>query len=227
MMHPTGTSAEAFAQLAAFLEGGRFTALAAHLEDALNDVGSTAVAREADEVGLNDALLSAALLVRGDIGRLNDVIHAAAICLALPAILEPGELLTNRPSLAAGNDPSRMFDMETDRRIAEFKLSIWTGRDAGRKRGLFHDLVHLAADDSGRRAELYALGPRPIRFLQGSRSKAAWALNRGAESTRVLFEERFGSVDMAIAEFTRGPAAHVQLMDLAEYLPQLSDVLNP
>ena len=43
-------------------------------------------------------------------------------------MLEPGERLANRPSLAAGNDPSRTFDLETDRRVAEFKLAIWNGR---------------------------------------------------------------------------------------------------
>jgi hypothetical protein len=118
-------------------------------------------------------------------GRINDVIHAVAIALTLPRLLEPGERL-KRPSLAAGNDPSRPFDIETDRRAAEFKLSRWTGHDAGRKRQLFKDLVHLAAADvSERSVELYVLGTRPQQFLTTTSSTAGWALNRMADNCRV------------------------------------------
>jgi hypothetical protein len=60
-----------------------------------------------------------------------------------------------RPSLAAGNTPERLFDVETDRRIAEFKLARWDGSDGGRQQPIVKDLVRLAADTSGRKAELY------------------------------------------------------------------------
>jgi hypothetical protein len=91
----------------------------------------------------------------------------------LVELLEPDETL-RRPSLAAGNDPSRPYDVETDQRIAEFKLAQWGGNDAMRKRHVFKDLVHLAADSSGRRPELYVLGQQPRRFLSETRSSAAW-----------------------------------------------------
>ena len=71
---------------------------------------------------LSQLLLEAALLIRRDLGRLNDLVHATAISLALPIILEPGERLMNRPSLAAGSDSTRLFDVETDRRVAELDL---------------------------------------------------------------------------------------------------------
>lgn len=100
----------------------------------------------------------------------------------LPIILEPADRLTNRPSLAAGNDPTRPFDVETDRQVAEFKIGIWSGNgtDAIRKRGAFHHLVNLAADTSGRGPELYVVGDEPLRFLRTSRTTARWALDRGA-----------------------------------------------
>ncbi len=167
-------SGEAFAQLAAFLAGGRLTHVVAALEHALAGSDSASAAAATEKAGLRSDLLTAALLVRRDLGRLNDLIHAAAITLALPVILEAGERLTNRPSLAAGNDPTRLFDVETDRRVAEFKLAVWSGTDATRKRGVFQDLVHLAADRSGRRAELYVAGPAPLRFLRRSASTAGW-----------------------------------------------------
>lgn len=91
--------------------------------------------------GMTEELLEAALLVRQHAGRINDLIHAMMIVRALPKILEPGERIARRPSLASGNDPSRKFDLETDRRVAEFKAAGWKGRDTMRKRMLVADLA--------------------------------------------------------------------------------------
>jgi hypothetical protein len=164
--------------------------------------------------------LRSAFFARREFGRINDVIHAAAIAISLPHLLQPGEVL-KRPSLAACNDPSRPFDVETDRRIAEFKLSRWDGHDAGRKRQLFKDLVYLAAFEADAcKAELYVLGTRPETFLTTTVSTAAWALNRMSDKTRLLFEERFGSLQTPIPAFVSGPAAHVRIIDLERVLPQ-------
>jgi len=221
----SSASGQAFGQLAAFLYGGRLTSVVATLEHALDGSDASSAEAATREAGLQPELLTAALLVRRDLGRLNDLVRAAAIALALPRILEDGERLTNRPSLAAGNDPTRLFDLETERRVAEFKLAVWSGTDAMRKRGVFHDLVHLPAAPGQRRAELYVAGPQPLRFLRGSRSTAQWALNRGADSTRALFLDRFGTLDIPVREFTAGPARHVKLVDLADVLPQVRTAL--
>jgi len=226
MTNSATVSGQAFSQLAAFLDGGRLTSVVATLEHALDGSDASSAEVATREAGLLPELLTAALLVRRDLGRLNDLVHAAAIALALPRILEDGERLTNRPSLAAGNDPTRLFDLETDRRVAEFKLAVWSGTDAMRKRGVFHDLVHLAAAPGERRAELYVAGPQPLRFLRGSRSTAQWALNRGADSTRALFLDRFGPLNMPVREFTAGLASHVRLVDLANVLPQVRTALE-
>jgi hypothetical protein len=215
----TDPAAAAFAQLAAFLRGGRLTSVVADLEQQLSQADASQAASAGAAAGMAPNLLVAAMAVRRDIGRINDLIHAAAITLTLPHILDSGERLVNRPSLAAGNSPGQHYDVETDRRIAEFKLAAWSGTDAMRKRGVFHDLVHLAADTSGPQPELYVVGPAPIRFLTGTRSTARWALNRGADSTRELYVARFGDLDLPVREFTAGPAAHVRLIDLADVLP--------
>lgn len=220
----SGDAGEAFALLAAFLSGGRLTSVVGSLERELDGSDGPGADAARTGAGMSAELLAAALLVRREVGRLNDVVHAAAISVTLPIILEPGERLANRPSLAAGNDPSRPFDVETDRRVAEFKLSVWTGHDVMRQRGVFHDLVHLASDTSGRTPELYVVGPRPIRFLRNSKSKVSWALDRGAGSTRALFERRFGAPEMSVAEFVAGPAARVRLVDIASLLPELDAV---
>jgi hypothetical protein len=154
----------------------------ASLEQVTSGKEAQEAADAARSAGFEPALLEAALLIRRELGRLNDLVHVTTIGLVLPIILEPGERLTNRPSPAAGTDPTRPFDVETDRRVAEFKVGIWsgTGTDAMRKRTVFHDLVNLAADTSGRRAELYVAGPQALRFLRASRTTARWALDRGA-----------------------------------------------
>ncbi len=195
------------------------TAKIADIEHDLDGCSRDAVEEIVSARGVSPDLLRGALLVRGRLGRINDLIHAAAIALALPELLEPDEIL-RRPSLAAGNDPSRPYDIETDRRVAEFKLARWDGHDAMRKRQVFKDLVHLAADASGRRAELYVLGERPLRFLRETGSSAEWGLDR-FPATRQLFRERFGSLTVPISAVTDGAASHVRIINLAERLPRL------
>jgi hypothetical protein len=218
---PGENLAERLAPLTAFMGAAPLTTAIAGLERGLDGCGKSDVARLLQAQGVSADLLRAAFVARAEFGRINDVIHAAAIALALPQLLEEGEVL-KKPSLAAGNDPSRPYDVETNRRAAEFKLSRWDGHDAGRKRQLFKDVVHLAAADIGdRRAELYVLGDRPKRFLTTTRSTAGWALNRIADNTRDLFEARFGSIDISIPSFVEGAAAHVEIVDLELVLPDL------
>jgi len=81
----------------------------------------------------------------------------------------------------------------------EFKFAVWQPcSNAARKRAVFHHLVHLAADQSDRRAELYCVGPKSATFLRTTTSPVSWALNRQAKRTRQLYEAKFGSVDNPI-----------------------------
>ncbi len=140
------------------------------------------------------------------------------IVRALPKILEPGERIVRRPSLASGNDPSRKFDLETDRRVAEFKAGQWKGRDAMRKRMLVADLVGLVLERGPRRAELYVLGRLPIDFLRTSSTTMEWALGRSSPHLRHAYEQRFGSAALTVSQFTNGPASDVALKDLTEII---------
>lgn len=51
-------------------------------------------------------------------------------------------------------------------------------------------------------------------------------MNRGADSTRALFLERFGDLDMPVRDFTAGAAAQVRLIDLADVLPEVRAALE-
>jgi hypothetical protein len=207
------------AALIAFTGAGPMTQTVADLEHAVAGLPPNEIESAVARAGLSAELLRAGLLVRESFGRVDDIIHASAISVVLPKVLEEGEAL-KRPSLAAGNDPSRQFDVETDRRIAEFKLARWRGADAMRKRQVFKDLVNLTLDETERRAELYVLGERPIRFLRSTKSSASWGLDR-APGPRVAFEARYGGLDMPIGDFVAGPGSRVELIDLEERWPDL------
>lgn len=211
--------ARALATLLEFVAGEPLTDRVARLEHDLEGLSVAEMPSMLQGHQITESLLRSALLARDSIGRINDIIHACAISLALPNLLVDGEVL-RRPSLAAGNDPSRPFDVETNLRVAEFKLSRWRGSDAARKRHVFKDLVHLAADQSGRKAELYVLGPEPARFLRTTRSHAAWGLDK-FPATQALFHDRFGSLDVSISSFVTGPGSRVTLVDLEQRLPRI------
>lgn len=195
------------------------TATIADLEQDLDGKGPREVQPLLAAHRIDARLLRAALLARDRLGRINDVIHAAAIALVLPELLEPDEQL-KRPSLAAGNDPTRPFDLETNQRVAEFKLARWHGADAMRKREVFKDLVHLAAEPSRRSKQLFVLGDKPIHFLRTSASSAAWGLDRFPAAQKV-FVNSFGPLETPIAEFTAGQGGGVELVDLEQRWPAL------
>ena len=204
--------------LSAFLGRRPLTDAIARLEATTEHATALEVRAAALASGVDGRLLAAAVTLRRELGQLGDLIQAAAILTLLPELLEDGETLVNRPSLSAGDSPGHPFHVETNRRVAEFNLVGWTGQDAAHKRALFRDLVRLAADTSGRRAQLLVLGPGPKRYLETSRSKASWALARSPGALR-LFTERFGDVAMPVAAFTAGPGARVEVVDVAPMLP--------
>ncbi|WP_368679881.1 hypothetical protein R1X32_00510 (plasmid) [Rhodococcus opacus] len=216
------------ATLLGFLTTNDLTAHLASAEANLAGAGASGCADVVEQFQFSEDLLDAALAIRQRIGRLNDVVHATVIARCLPLILEPGETITVRPSLGAGNDRSRPFDVETDRRIAEFKVSQWKGSDTMRKRTLFADLVHLALDPTPRRAQMFVVGTRPKKFLASSSATAEWALARSSPHTRTRFHERFGPADrFTIAEFTAAPAAHIEVVDIATLIPTLAHTHLP
>jgi hypothetical protein len=207
------------AAVGAFLDKAPLRNTVSELEIALAGCGPEQAADAAAAHGVTSELFRSALAARDALGKLSDLIHAAAIALALPHILEPGETLV-RPSLAAGNTPDRLYDIETDRRIAEFKLARWDGNDGGRQQPTVKDLVRLAADGSGRTAELYVRGTRPITWLRTTRSPVRQQLRRyRAELT--AFETAFGDPGIALAAFVAGDASHVRLIDIEQRLPVL------
>lgn len=211
-----GIGAAAFEMLDRFLSTGSLTAKIAGLEAMIDGADASVAEQLLESSGLDGDLVDSALIVRERVGMLDTLIHAAVIMQVLPMILEPGEVVSKRPSLGAGNDPGRVFDLETNRRVAEFKLSSWKGADSMRQRGLFADVVGLSMDTTGRRREVYVVGALPVRFLTTSNRNAARTLSKAALKLR---SPRGLTDQMTVAEYTRN--AEVEVVDLTNLIPKL------
>jgi len=117
---------------------------------------------------------SPAYSVKRAAGQINVLIHAVAGVLLLPKIMEPGERVQYVSWAPA--TPGRSFDLETDRRVAEFKFIHWRGgADTIGRISLFKDFYLLAEIDA-KRKELYVLDLNtPLKFLRGGRSLRAYS----------------------------------------------------
>lgn len=102
----------------------------------------------------------------------NTALHALGILLLLQEILEEDEVI-EYTSLGAGNNGGGFFDLQTTKRIAEFKFINWRGGpEAVRQDSLFKDLVGLAEWKRERplTRELFVLeADAPLNFLHGRR----------------------------------------------------------
>ncbi len=206
----------AFRRLDAFLAAAPLTAVLADLEERLLNADRSTAGKVALASGFDEDLVDSALVVRERVGMLDTLIHAAVITQVLPLILGEGETVLKRPSLGAGNDPDRVFDLETTHRVAEFKLSSWKGADGARQRSLFADVVGLSLDESGRRREVYVVGSLPVGFLTSSKRNAAKTLSKAALRVR----QPVGMTEaMTVSDFT--VAAHVHVVDLSGLLSLL------
>ncbi len=174
--------------------------------------------------GVSSALLTAAYAVKRAAGQINIVVHAVGGLLLLPQILEHDEKIES-VSLGAGNT-GRDFDLETDRRVAEFKFIHWRGgAETMRKKSLFKDFCRLAEADTNKRKELYVLGTsHPLRFLRSGTalssvmSKDVPLLNQ--------FREKYGDQYATVGEYYAAHEGNVSIIDAAPLLPELVHVLR-
>ena len=213
----TAEAAAAFAALDTALQAEPLTLTVSGLEAQLAGADADAAARVAANTALDHQLIAAALIVRERVGVLDSLIHAAVITQTLPLLLEAEEIVLKRPSLAAGNDANRIFDLETNLRVAEFKVAQWKGADSLRQRGLVADLVGLAMDTTGRRRQLFVVGALPKHFLQTSGRTIDSLLSKSAMRLR---QAGVWKPDTTVAEFTR--QSRVEIIDLVPWFPGLA-----
>lgn len=188
------------------------------LEARLANVSGKDVPTVLNDEGIDDSALAGALAIKDLAGQINVVIHTLGILLALPYILGHDEVILSL-SLGAGTG-GKPYDLETNRRIAEFKFVRWRGHDGVRQTTLFADFVTLATANTEKRRELYVVGSdRPIRFL----SKSKRALSDVCKSRPDIYElvtRTHGDRLKSVHEYTDTCVHLVRIIDLEAVLPR-------
>ncbi|MEO6014929.1 MAG: hypothetical protein ABIQ30_15265 [Devosia sp.] len=172
-----------------------------------------------DEVNASHQALLAAAELKRAVGQINVAIHALGILRCLPHILEQGEAVQS-VSLGAGNT-GRDFDLETDRRVGEFKFITWRGgAESIRQNSIFKDFFFLAHHDSPKRKQLFLLGlETPLRFFNGRRSLES-VLSKDA-ATKRTFDDRFGTSLRVVRDYYSIHSDKVELVDISPWVPEL------
>lgn len=120
--------------------GPALTRTLADAEAALGGVTLDRLPRVLSDLEASEDAFAGAAGLKQIAGQVHTALHALGILLCLPHILENGEMV-QYASLGAGNT-GRSFDLETDRRVAEFKFITWRGGpEAFRQNGLFKDFL--------------------------------------------------------------------------------------
>lgn len=225
MSGETSHLVQAFATLQALGAGTELTAKVSRLEHGLKHKHREDVEGVAAEEGVTPALLAGALIVKSLAGQINVVIHAAGVLASLPYILEDGERILSL-SLGAGNT-GRAHDLETDRRIAEFKFIEWRGGpESIRQNGLFVDLFNLATAETVKRRQLYVVDDKwPRRFFSNRRALSS-VLSKDittAQRFRGLYGERFSTV----RDYYDNVCDLVEIIDLRAIVPAFHGTNKP
>jgi hypothetical protein len=170
------------------------------------------------EDGITSEALLAALAIKAMAGQINVVVHALGFLVSLPYVLDKGELIEGL-SLGAGNT-GRSHDLETDRRVAEFKFITWRGgAEAIRQNSLFVDVFNLASSDTAKRRELYVLGlHEPLKFLNGNRTIES-ILSKHASAWKRFNERYAGDGFVRVSQYWATVRDRFELIDLRDRVP--------
>lgn len=202
-------------------QGTSLTGRLARYERQFQGADREAASRLCAEARLDGSLLTAAMTVKQLAGQISVVIHAAGILTALPSILEPGEVVESL-STGAGST-GKAFDLETDRRVAEFKFITWRGgAESIRQNQLFKDFFCLSEADTTKRRELYVMGlTHPLKFLQSQRSLSS-VMSRNARLA-ADFLQLYGDRFRVVREYYEHRKDNVSLRDVTPIVPELAN----
>lgn len=173
------------------------------------------------ELDISSNLLEAAITFKQVAGQINVLIHAAGILLSLPYILQEGEIIESL-SLGAGNT-GRLFDLETNYRVAEYKFINWQGGpEAIRQNSLFKDFYLLAEYETSKKKFLYVVGTKyPIKFFESKRSlKSIMSRNIKLWTD---FQTRYGDQFATINEYYKNRNSIVIIEDISKIIPQFQN----
>ena len=200
--------------------GANLTDSLRRLEDAVNGLSVQNCKEFLKGAGINRGTLAAAAELKQLAGQIDVTIHALGILSCLPHILEADEVV-EYVSLGAGNT-GRQHDLETNRRIAEFKFICWRGgAEAIRQNSIFKDFFQLAENPTPREKQLFLLGTQhALKFLRGGRALKS-VLSRNAKIQRIFFE-RFGNQFRTVGEYFAVHGDQVEIVDVSTWVSELT-----
>ncbi len=197
--------------------GSDLTATLAHIESKIAGLGADeCVTHSLADWKATPTALTQALAIKKLAGQVNVVVHALGILNCLPEILEEGERV-QYVSLGAGNT-GRKFDLETDRRVAEFKFIDWKGGpESIRQNNLFKDFFELASHPTHKRKILYVIGDTYAQKFFKSKRSLESVLSKNIE-LHDRFRSMYGPDFRVVADYYSKHASAVEIVDVAEIL---------
>ena len=201
--------------------GTDLTVTISRIESAVRGLSVEHCGEFLESEGVDGETLAAAVELKSLASQINVTIHALGILLCLPHILEAGEIV-EYTSLGAGNT-GRKFDLETNRRIAEFKFIRWRGgAEAIRQNSIFKDFFILEEYKTSKRKCLYVLGTQHVqKFLQGGRALNS-VLSRNNKLRNTYFE-RFGERFKTVGEYYAVHRSKVHIEDVTSWLSEQAE----
>ena len=198
---------------------GSLRSTVARIESRIQGVNGADVAQHLEGLGVDNDLLLAALLIKRNSSQINEILHALGVLLVLPKLLEAGEVVESL-SLAAGNT-GKGFDLETNRRIAEFTFIEWQGGpEVIRQNKIFKDFYFLAEAETEKQRELFVAGlDYPRKFFESGRGLAA--ILKGNNKLGSSFAAKYGDELRKVRDYYGLKGHMVTIRDLWEFLPSL------
>jgi hypothetical protein len=145
--------AESVERVAKF-SGQNLASTIAELEYRFEKLGKSKLAEQMVGAQIDSTLLNAAFIVKHAAAQIDVVLHALGMLVLLPSILEEDETVESL-SLGAGSSETKRFDLETNRRVAEFTFIEWQGNDNTRLQKIFKDFFRLAEFETAKLKELW------------------------------------------------------------------------
>ena len=192
----------------------------ASLERELHQADKNGCEALCQNASIGPELWTSALTLKQATGQINVVIHAVGILLSLPYILQEGEIIQVL-SLGAGNT-GKPFDLETNRRVAEFKFIHWKGgSEPVRKNQLFKDFYRLAEFEPSKERYLYVVGDEyPLKFFGGKRALSS--VLSGNNKLWAEFQTQYGDRFSTVADYYTYRQARVRIVDLTKLVPHFA-----
>ncbi len=199
--------------------GDGLTSTISDIEQKFVGLGTGQISQLTNSINATNETMAAAAVIKLASAQINTTIHALGILNCLPKMLEKGETI-EYVSLGAGNT-NRRFDLETDRRVAEFKFIKWQGgAESIRQNSLFKDFSNLVEYQTKKRRQLCVLGDHhPREFF--SRKRALKSVCGKNPELQKLIGDKHPDVTL-VREYYQLHSELVEIVDVTNWVPELA-----